>query len=367
MFGCYRLILAFLVVVTHIGKIEVFAGLAVWAFFMLSGFLITGVLNSRYAFDGRGLLAFTISRALRLLPVYWISIAVALLLMHTFRTEVPPGLVNDAFTPPETFREWVSAMVVVGHTFFGLGRIEHAPSPAAWAIDVEIWLYVISCIWLSRSHRAARLGLVLSITVFPLLWLVSRIYLRTGDVDLASQLVYSFVPAALLPYSIGAFAWFHRDQNRIGPSVAMFTAAAAAVIVLALWVERLSIVLAYLLSLPVFACVMLSLARVRLRGALKTVDDICGHMSYPVYLAHWLGAYLVVVVATRWDFAGALVIYRPDAALAFTPAGFALIAATTAAIAFFIAVLLEVPMERVRHALAQQVRRKTKQDAAQHV
>ena len=68
MFGLYRLMLALLVVVTHLGSTEIFGGLAVWAFFMLSGFLITGVLNTRYTFSRQGLIEFGLSRALRLLP-----------------------------------------------------------------------------------------------------------------------------------------------------------------------------------------------------------------------------------------------------------------------------------------------------------
>ena len=54
MFGYFRLIAALLVLVTHIGGVPFVAGAAVWGFFMLSGFLMTSALNSRYGLDTKG-------------------------------------------------------------------------------------------------------------------------------------------------------------------------------------------------------------------------------------------------------------------------------------------------------------------------
>ena len=45
MFGTLRFVFAFMVVVTKYAGIEVIAGIGVWGFFMLSGFLMTLVLN----------------------------------------------------------------------------------------------------------------------------------------------------------------------------------------------------------------------------------------------------------------------------------------------------------------------------------
>ena len=48
MLGTYWFILALLFLVTHIGRLELYGGFAVWGVFILSGFLIMGVLNQRY-------------------------------------------------------------------------------------------------------------------------------------------------------------------------------------------------------------------------------------------------------------------------------------------------------------------------------
>ena len=74
MFGSFRFILALMVLTTHIGGIEVVAGIAVWGFFMLSGFLMTAILNNKYGFSPVGLVYYAKSRAMRLLPTYWFSV-----------------------------------------------------------------------------------------------------------------------------------------------------------------------------------------------------------------------------------------------------------------------------------------------------
>ena len=56
--------------VTHIGRLEFYGGFAVWGVFILSGFLIMGVLNQRYGLTKKGLVEFSWSRAIRLYPTY---------------------------------------------------------------------------------------------------------------------------------------------------------------------------------------------------------------------------------------------------------------------------------------------------------
>lgn len=65
---------------------EVWAGLnlpgraSVWMFFGLSGYVIGhGFLSGRYAFDRAGVLAFYRRRAARILPLFWLTSALALI------------------------------------------------------------------------------------------------------------------------------------------------------------------------------------------------------------------------------------------------------------------------------------------------
>ena len=53
--------------------------IAVFAFYTLSGYLITRVLNTRYGFNWRGTGAFALNRLLRLWPAYVALMALALI------------------------------------------------------------------------------------------------------------------------------------------------------------------------------------------------------------------------------------------------------------------------------------------------
>src|ERR1700739_19998 len=72
MFGALRLLLAFLVVFSHlVGSryLQHFGFYALRGFYVLSGFLMTAGLNEIYRFDWR---RFWASRLLRLLPLYYL-------------------------------------------------------------------------------------------------------------------------------------------------------------------------------------------------------------------------------------------------------------------------------------------------------
>jgi peptidoglycan/LPS O-acetylase OafA/YrhL len=356
MFGTYRFILALLVVVTHIGNIEVIAGLAVWAFFMLSGFLITGALNARYGFSAAGLQGFWASRALRLYPTYWVVALVAFLATALFRHEVDPAFVNLAFRPMTEVREWFSALFIFGHTTVGLGRVEHALSPPIWAVDVELSLYLLSCLIVSRSRKIARYTMLVSILVFPLLWVVAKMLIGAGDIDTGGQLIYSFIPAAMLPYSIGAYLFFAAgDQADKRPSLMKMFVASILVAVLALLISRYSVTAAYILSLPVFGYLTVSLSKVRTGQGLKRIDDILGHMSYPIYLAHYLCAYIVVLVASRLGFQSLLIDSKDGFMFEYTLLGFFIITLVVILFSVVLALYLERPMEKVRHEVVKRL------------
>lgn len=353
MFGTYRLALSILVLVTHLGSVEIFAGQAVWAFFMLSGFLITGVLNTRYGYTAAGLTEFALGRALRLMPTYWLSVAVALACMSLLTPVLDPQRINSAFGWPESAGQWFSALALLGQSIGGVGRIERAPSPSAWAVEVEVLLYLISCLWLSRNGRLAWRTAVACLMLFPVLWLAGKGLMRLGYPDIAGQLTYSFLPAALLPYALGACIWHQRERlSGLVATPMRLATAAAGIAVCALLVSRISVTAAYILSLPIMAFVTASLANHAGRPRARAIDDFLGHMSYPVYLLHWTCAYLFAAGFGQPSWTQAFHADGGHGLLQFTPTGFVLATLTTLAVAACVAWLFELPIERHRRALA---------------
>lgn len=349
MFGTFRLLLAIAVLVTHIGQIEIVAGQAVYGFFMLSGFLMTAVLQSKYSFSTHGLLAFTLSRLIRLLPTYWLTVAIAAISVSAFSSSFNPTSINSALNFPDTLREWVSTLFIVGHTTFGVGRIDNALSPSAWAVDVEILMYGCSCIFLARSHRVAQNTVIVLLVLYPITWLISKAFFFIWlDSTLANELLYSFLPSALLPYAIGTCIWFRRNQIKPflrGPSA--FFIALFGLILCAFVVSRFAVTLAYVLSIPCLAVVLLVLLGRNSTGVFASVDQLCGRMSYPVYLLQWLAAYLVVVLVPEGHgfFSSGMTLVQ------FTFSGFLVVLGLTLVMSLLIALLIEGPIERLRPQL----------------
>lgn len=358
MFGTLRFLFAIAVIVTHIGGIEVVAGIAVWGFFMLSGFLMTAVLNKKYGFSNVGLVRFFASRAIRLFPGFWLVSLLSLIMVVAFRDYVDPRSISTALVVPTILRDIVANITIVGHTTFGLGRIEHALIPSAWAIDVEIWMYFVSALFLSKNIRRAKVIVLLLITFFPVFWYIAKHLIANGEVDLGGQLIYSFLPTALLPYAIGVWIWFLRDSliarlsqiNRI--SLVIFSS--AYLVFTSLVLSRYSVTAAYVLSLPALTLLILVLSASRRRG----LDDILGQLSYPMYLTHIPCAYFFVVMAQRIQLRGVYYYNLADNYYHFTFSGFFGVAALTLVISVIITFVVERPLERLRHALPARIGRK---------
>ncbi len=354
MFGTFRLLLALMVLLKHFHATEVFSGLAVWAFFLLSGFLITGILNTRYGYSREGLVEFFFNRALRLLPTYWASVALALLLILLFGSQIDPRLVNSAFAFPDSVWEWVPAVAIVGGTALGLGRVENSPSPSAWAVEVEILLYVISAWGMSRTWANSRRCVILCVALFPVLWLASKWILRNGHAELAGSITYSFLPAALLPYASGALLWHCRDRFKLTRNPTSHLVLTALVLaVCGLWLSRISVTAVFVVSVPLFGYATLLLSKVSAQAPARSVDTFLGHMSYPVYLMHWVATYVVVGLADSLGAGPNLTVINEMGLLQTTGFGFVAVTAVTLVLAMLVAALLEVPIERHRRRLAQ--------------
>ena len=75
--GSWRFFLAFLVVISHLWKDMIGgpAAYAVWGFYVLSGYLMTLVLNEKYGPSINGLKRYAYNRFLRIYPLYWAASA----------------------------------------------------------------------------------------------------------------------------------------------------------------------------------------------------------------------------------------------------------------------------------------------------
>jgi peptidoglycan/LPS O-acetylase OafA/YrhL len=272
-FDWLRFILASAVVLVHAGIITwFFAGvLAVQSFFALSGWLIGGILLRTKA---AALPRFYFNRAARI----WIPYFVAVLLLY--------GL--SFLREPITWRwsEFLFYDVTFTRYWFGVLPTEalafpfmpfHGVGGHFWSISVEEQFYLFAPLLLVLLTPFGR---------SPILWGVLSVLLAAFGSGFASV-------------SFGVFAaclqQVHKDWHlQTVARIALVVIAVATVIVLYRYeVFR---------TAPIFALsVVLLLAT---PGERNDVGVFFGGISYPLYLNHWLGAFIAHSAAKRIWFLG---------------------------------------------------------------
>lgn len=285
MAGLFRFLLAFNVVVFHLVPSRIvghWGPFAVHSFFLLSGYLMTLVLQRTYGFSLAGGARFAVNRFLRLFPTYYCVCLLSLAVLAVYGAALTAY--HPAIRVPDTIDSILANLLIVPIFRWPGVRL----SPPTWSLAVELTCYALLWLGIARSPRLALLSLVGAVAYTA--------YLLATKASFPIR--YGTVWAALLPFSLGAVSYFHRDR------------------VLA-WCDgrmRLAIVGLYfanLLSLPwwyrgdpfmgplyvntVLTCFVTPFALdVRLSAAwLRTLDDWAGRLTYPVFLAHYPIAFLM--------------------------------------------------------------------------
>ena len=253
-FGTCRLILASLVAASHLwdDMVHGYAAYAVWAFYVLSGFLMTLVLTTRYGFDGKGVRAYAFNRFMRIFPLYWLAAALGLAtLWYAGRNGIDLRQINGEFYWPQGIEQWIHVVTLfVGAERGGL------PVPVSNALAIEVGYYVLMPL-MARSRSTAWFAFAIAVIL----------NLKLG-VDMASfaERYATFLPC-MLPFAAGALACHYRD------ALSRFSMP---------WISTIMWLLHGLLWLKVPEWPVVSLQRHRS----GKVDRMLGDLSYPVYLIH---------------------------------------------------------------------------------
>lgn len=304
--GTLRFLLALCVVVTHSsgGTVfghSLFAGeTAVQGFYIVSGFLITMVLNTRPEY--RSISNFYISRYLRLWPAYAV---VALLALVLLKSATWPAAVAKLDIAGAAFVVASNAIIFFQDLFLFLAvnpdgslyftsHFATEPGtplhtlllvPQMWTVGIEMTFYAVAP-FVCRSP--ARLT---GLFVFGTAVRLALGYWSPPDVD---PWHYRFAPAEMMLFAGGGLAWFAGESiRRRVPELAMqivgcICLAALAFIIIATPVEvqsfskTLLLLNPRLLALIVISCpFLISLSR------LWKFDGAIGELSYPMYLSHF--------------------------------------------------------------------------------
>src|SRR5262249_16240398 len=135
---------------------------AVFSFYVLSGFLMTLILNETYGFGPSNFVRFWSNRYLRLYPAYIIVVAITALhiLLVSPLTQLQPVAL------PQSFAGWVANL-----SMFGMAGLEVSLRstdnfvPNAWSLSVELFCYLLLSVYFARTPRRALALLVIGIVI----------------------------------------------------------------------------------------------------------------------------------------------------------------------------------------------------------
>ena len=288
MIDVYRFILALCVVQAHLladGPTWL-AAQAVFSFFVLSGFLMTLILNEDYGFKWGGFARFAANRALRLLPIYYIVIGLTVLYLVLVG---PLDQLSGAITLPDTVASWAANLSLQGLTGFS-HNIAHRLSPTAWSLTVECFCYGLLAVYFAKSR--ARLLVMLAIGVaITAVQIAGAIH----QPDYGFRGHYRVIQAGFIPFALGGLAYFFRRSPLFA-----FSPTKVAILCGLLVVNFLGGYLSgfHRAVTGLYIVMLLNLALVPIlfqRPANYRWQKALGGMAYPFFLSHWLIGTLIAI------------------------------------------------------------------------
>ena len=271
--GVYRLLLAYLVAIGHMhapiaGTYAVGVS-AVISFFLLSGFVMTGLVR-KYYFRLSAIPAFYVERFLRLAPQFYFYSGLTLLcsllgFRHDFLQELPSAksVLLQFTAAPLNFYQYFPNMLL----------------PQGWSLGLEIIFYSIIPFVLI-------FGLRLWAGLLSLLVYLSA-YFGFLDTNLWG---YRYLPGTLFIFISGSFLFSNADRHE-RVFIALAWGGAMVLLSLTYYYPELgslynrSVLLGLIIGIPAVK-LLKPLSKDEASG--KTFDSLAGNLSYGVFLSHML-------------------------------------------------------------------------------
>ena len=301
MLGTFRWSLAVIVTLSHLwftGEIRYDGIAAVFGFFLLSGYLMTAVINRTYFFTPGGVGRYALNRFLRIYPTYWFVLILTIPVLIWFRKD--DYFMNYRWVMPDGISDWLPNIFIFGL----LDGPTRTVVPPAWSLDIELVFYILMGLGLSRGRPI--------VVAWFLASFAYTVWLVISGADIVDR--YATYAAASLPFSLGAMAYMYRDALKQYLCLPLPLAAGIFVFVVVgarlHWLGDPTGSGFYLHLLSVFL-LLISLNSVdfkSLPGFVRKTDKLLGELAYPVFLCHWMVGTLVLhfVFASKKPDGGAL-------------------------------------------------------------
>ena len=273
MFGSLRLALAIAVALSYVGvswKDRHIGVMAVIVFFMLSGYVVAGLLAPGSAL-ARSRARFYVERAARLLPLYYAFALVGGLLAIVTRPESP--FLQGTGTP----FQWLANLLIIplNYGMFVSGVDHFMLIPPAWSLGLEIQFYLLAP-WILGRDRA----IIGAMTVTLAIGAAAHLGKLHGD-----WFGYRLLCGNLYIFLSGAWLYrVHHQAATYTPLVAVWSVNLLLFVLtgfLGRWGVPFSfeVLAAYLAGLPLLAWLG--------RQPRTAWDDRLGQLAYGTFLGHF--------------------------------------------------------------------------------
>ncbi|WP_439851166.1 acyltransferase family protein [Pseudomonas syringae] len=283
MLGYLRFTLAILVSLNHLWIIYGVGRLAVFSFYVISGYLMTAIIRDTYGTTAPGIKRYIANRLLRIYPSYLIVfLTFAVVFLFFDRSELMR--LDSNISSPSTALDWFRNTTLFGLDF----SVRDRTVPPSWTLFVELAYYALIPLLLALHPR----------TLF--LWLIAAVayhaYVVYGaspsDASVAWEARYGNVAAGALGFAIGActrlyLPEFLKTKRAFVTSSVIFAACYG---LSAYWsLTGMKPEVQRILSTLGYYGVMLSAAPMvdyLARMPKSKISEHFGEYSYPFYLVH---------------------------------------------------------------------------------
>jgi len=340
MFGTYRLLLALMVVILHLGGVPYIGAYAVFGFYILSGYLMTFIMHENYGYTLSGASKYALNRFLRVYPIYWVSITLSFIIIVLVGQDFTK-IYHSAIYFPSSIADWANNIFL-----FFPSLEEPRLTPPAWALTVEIFFYICIGLGLSKNKK------------ITLIWFFLSIIYHIVAISLNWKWEYRYfaIPAASLPFAMGAVVYHYKDNvelllkntiYKIKMVENLFPLVLFCLILFnwsgAFFIDNMegwpfysNLLLNTLLIVVLVNCNQLPLVS-------RAFDKWMGDFSYPIYLIHYQVGLVVIIFFGVFGIS----MERPSALLLLTSLPFIFLAS------WLLTRAIEKPIELVRAKVRQ--------------
>jgi peptidoglycan/LPS O-acetylase OafA/YrhL len=283
MLGYLRFVLAILVSLNHLWIIYGVGRLAVFSFYVISGYLMTAIIRETYGTSAAGIRRYLANRLLRIYPSY-LAAFLTFSLVFIFFTRPELRTFDSSISTPSTVIGWFQNLTLMGLDFSVVDRT----IPPSWTLFVELAYYALIPILLLIHPRMLLVWLAFAIGFHA--------YVITGasasDPSIAWEARYGNVAAGALGFAIGACARvylpeFLKTKATFVVSLILFS---ACYVFSAYWaltglkpeIQRILSTVAYYGAMVTAAPLVNYLANM----PKNKLSEQFGEYSYPFYLLH---------------------------------------------------------------------------------